>query len=65
MEQSYSSEANSRLASQEIPRLSWNPKVHYRVRRSPPLAHMLNHCGKILFMNIYLKIQAYNKHSVF
>jgi hypothetical protein len=29
MEQSPSSEANSHSASQEIPRLFWNPEVHY------------------------------------
>jgi len=37
------SKANSRLGSQGIPRLSWNPKVHYRVHKSPPLYFILNH----------------------
>jgi hypothetical protein len=34
MEQSPSGEANAQLASQEIPRLLWNPDVHYSVHRS-------------------------------
>jgi hypothetical protein len=31
MEQSPTSEANSRSTSQEIPQLLRNPKIHYRV----------------------------------
>jgi hypothetical protein len=37
-----SSEANSRSASQEIPRLSWNLKVHYRVQNTYPTLSQMN-----------------------
>ena len=34
--QSPSWEANWFAASQEIPRILWNPKVHYRINKLPP-----------------------------
>jgi len=64
MEHSPTSQANRFSASQEIPHILWNPKVHYRIHKCAPPVPILSlldpvHTPTFHFLEIHLNPPTY------
>jgi hypothetical protein len=64
MEQSRFLEADIRSASQEIPRILWKPKDHYRVHNSPSSVPILSYMNPIHTLASYVLNTHFNRNII-